>query len=65
MQPENISDMESLLPTIQRTMASAERGFYKSLTTLRQLQRTVASFRKKPHTRPQKLGSSRKTTKNR
>jgi len=42
MQPENVTDLESLLPMIQliqRTMASAERGFYKSLATLRQLQK--------------------------
>jgi hypothetical protein len=39
MQPENFTDLVSLLPMIQRTMASAERGLYKSLATLRQLQK--------------------------
>jgi hypothetical protein len=42
MQPENVSDMDGLYPMIQliqRTMASAERGFYKALACLRQLQK--------------------------
>jgi hypothetical protein len=39
MQPENFTNLLSLLPMIQRTMASAERGLYKSLATLRQLQK--------------------------
>src|SRR5437667_202956 len=39
LQPENISDLESLLHMVQRAMASAERSFYKALATLRQLQK--------------------------
>jgi hypothetical protein len=33
----------ALLPIVQRTMASAERGFHKALTALRQLQKERAS----------------------
>jgi len=41
MLPENIVDWHrtGLLAVVQRTMASAERGFHKSLTALRRLQR--------------------------
>ncbi len=36
---EEFAQKMSLLPLIQRTMASAERAFHKALTTLRQLQK--------------------------
>jgi len=41
MLPENIVDWHQtgLLAVVQRTMASAERGFHKSLTALRRLQK--------------------------
>ncbi len=41
MQPENIIDwhQSGLLALLERTMASAERGFHKSLTALRRLQK--------------------------
>jgi hypothetical protein len=40
-QPENLADSldDKLLPLVQRSMASAERGFHKSLHSLRQLQK--------------------------
>ncbi|HEX4168605.1 MAG TPA: hypothetical protein VHZ55_24345, partial [Bryobacteraceae bacterium] len=40
-QPENLADSldDKLLPLVQRAMSSAERGFHKSLHSLRQLQK--------------------------
>ncbi len=39
MVADNFETGYAILPIIQRTMASAERGFHKALTTLRQLQK--------------------------
>lgn len=42
LEPENVSDLDNMLAMIkliQRTMASAERAFHKSLAVLRQLQK--------------------------